>query len=365
MAKKLPKQVQAQIAESERLAQELELQNSGADTTEELHADESQSPETQQHSAQDQSFTAEQNEVQTLEAEGQEDVGATEGGQASEDYSKEEVEDPNSETFQKRWETLQGLYNSEKKTTSELVGRVTGLENMLAQLSSVRDQELEDEPNGNVQTNLVSDEEIDEYGSDLIDVMKRAARDAVKDEFDALAAENNKLKSMIGGVGQKVEQDDREKVYAELASKVDNWQTLNRSPAFLRWLDEIDVYAGEPRKSLLGRAFAANDATRVISFFKGFIDEHAAVSRAADDTSTEVAPAPSKTSLESLVSPGAGASGTADKTSDQGRMWKESEIGSFYESARKGKFKGRDDVYVATEKQIQAALSEGRILLGQ
>jgi hypothetical protein len=287
----------------------------------------------------------------------------------TEEPSAEEITDTG-EDYAHKYKTLQGMYNSEKRRAAELVGRIEGLESMLARLQEVRDtQAAAPEPVTETDKPLVTEEEIEEYGSDLISVMKRAAREAVQDEFEALKAENQSLKAVIGGVGQKQEMSEREKFYSTLKSEVPSWEKLNDEPGFLQWLDDEDVYAGEPRKALLHRAYEQNDANRVARFFTGYMNENAAVQDAtiqAQPQSTEKAAGKGKVSLESLAAPGIGNSGSADNTGQSsGQQWKESDIGAFYEASRQGAYKGREDEYRRTEQQIQAAMNEGRILLGQ
>ena len=195
--------------------------------------------------------------------------------------------------------------------------------------------------------------------------MKRAAQEAVAAEIDALRQENEKLKSVIGGVGQKVEQSGRERVTAYLDTHVEKWKELNTDPEFIQWLNQQDVYAGELRKSLLDRAFYANDAERVARFFKGYLDEVAAVSKAAQPETPPQPSARGKVPLESLASPGVGHSGTADTSPDQGQVWKESEIAAFYRDAQLGKFRKNPKEYEKIERSIQAAMHRNQILVGQ
>lgn len=349
----VPAQVRKQIEEADQIAKA-------------MYPEEQQEPEAEA----EQQPGDEQAEAQTTSE--QEQV-APEGGfgeapevveQVSDAEQASEPEEKNE--YEHKYKTLQGMYNSEKRRNDELNGRVQSLENMLAQMQQLRQAAAEEagEQVREKPASLLSDEEIEDYGSDLIDVMKRAAREAVKDEIEGLKAENAKLKAMAGDIGQKLEEDERSKVYKALDAKVENWEEINRSEAFLDWLEEEDVYAGAPRKNLLNRAFMANDATRVVKFFKGFLNETAAVSPPPAGQ-PEPAPTKKKVPLESLAAPGVGASGSADNTSNQGRMWKESEIGAFYEAARKGAFKGREADYQRTERSIQAAMNEGRILVGQ
>ena len=293
-----------------------------------------------------------------------EEIGEESEPETAEQAQVSEQEDEN--LLEHKYKTLQGMYNSEKRRNDEMSGRVQTLENMLAQMQQLRQAAEPESDAPQKPASLLSDEEIEDYGSDLIDVMKRAAREAVKDEIEELRAENAKLKSLAGDIGQKLEEDERDKVYTALDRQVPDWKDINQNPAFLDWLEQEDVYVGAPRKHLLNRAFMASDPKRVVQFFKGFLNETAAVNQgSAGETREEPRPRKGKVPLENLAAPGVGSSGSADKTSNQGRMWKESEIGAFYEDARKGKFKGREDAYRQTEQSIQAALTEGRILLGQ
>jgi chaperonin cofactor prefoldin len=345
----LPKQVRNQIEEAERIAKEIEtLQDNPP---------------------------AEQSEPEPVEdgvvEEVVEEVVEVEEPQGGEVEQPVAAEDENSETYKQRWSTLQGMMEAKTRETQELRERVASLEGMLSKLSEMKASEpaepepAKDEP----PKSLLKQEEIEDYGPDLIDVMKRAAREAVADEIRELRAENTSLKQLVGGVGQKLETNDRQAFYAKLDTVVDSWRSLNRDPEFLSWLSQQDVYAGETRQSLLGRAFEANDVNRVASFFKGYLKETAAVAEATSEgqpPKQATVPSSGKVPLDTLAAPGANNSGSADNTSQRsGRMWKESEIGAFYEDARKGKFKGRDAEYRRTENQIQAALSQGRILLGQ
>lgn len=358
----LPKQVRDQIAEAERISEEIEKAKAGEVTPVEEPAEEVDAP-------QDVTFDADQSVVEEhgfaeddVEPSAEEPTGEVVETQPA-------PEDPNSDTFEQRWRTLQGKYNAEVRKTAELAGRVSTLEGMLAQLQERAIQQPEpQQQEPQVPETLVSQEEIDDYGSDLIDVMKRAAKEAVKDELDGLRAENDSLKAQIGGVGKKIELDDRTRLFARLDSELDGWRDTNVDPEFLGWLEQMDLYSGEPRKVLLNHAFENNDFDRVSTFFRGYLGEVAAVSRAAQPTEPQPQPKPNgkgKVPLESLVAPGVGHSGSADSTKDQGRIWKESDIGNFYADARKGAFRGREDEYRRIEQEIQQAMNEGRIVPGQ
>lgn len=368
MGKALPKQVQDQIDEADRIAAEIEAEITGENPQLSVVEDEAPAPEEGAPEPVEKGLNFEadppiSDEIDTTNIETPE----------PEPIAELETD----ENFEHKYKTLQGMYNSEKRNNAELVGRVQALEGMLANLQNIKGQQVEivetpaETPDiGEKAASLLTPEEIEAYGPDMIDVVKRAATEAVAGEMATLRKENEQLKSVVGDTAQKQELSARERLYETLTGEVSNWRQVNSHPDFLDWLGQIDVYSGIPRRQMLNRAFEQNDANRVIQFFKGFLKENAALQPAANEEvtlgdSAPAEPVPPKVSLESLASPGLGASGGADNISETGRMWKESEIGKFYEDARKGMYKNRTDDYKATELEIQAALSGGRILVGQ
>ena len=359
MGKALPKQVQDQIDEADRIAAEIEAAQVG------------DNPE----------LTVVENEPPTdvpldaglsLEAE-QPQAGEIDTTNLNTPEPEPLAELAPDENFEHKYKTLQGMYNSEKRLNDSLQGRVDSLENILAGLQAAREVPAPEPSAASAEViadSLLTEQEITDYGPDMIDVVKRAAREAVSGELATLREENAQLKAVVGNVGNQQELDVRGRLYANLTTAVPNWKQVNKHPDFLDWLSQVDVYAGVPRNQMLSRAFETNDTERVIQFFKGFLSENAALQPAANaeapDVTPDIEPAGQpRVTLESLASPGLGHGGGADNISETGRMWKESEIGAFYEDARKGKFKGRQDDYKATENEIQAALTEGRILVGQ
>ena len=365
----LPQQVRDQIAEADRIAKEIF-------TPEE--------PDDKPEAAANEAEAAEQPETPVVEkvvAEKPAEVVEEKPEPVAEEKPEAppvvEEEDPNSETYKQRWKTQQGMMQAEARKNRELMDRVNTLETMLSRLQELHASAppaQEPAPQPEKPQSALTAEDVEDYGSDLIEVMKKAAQDAVKADLESLRKENTELKQLLGGVGQKVEMSEKDQFFAQLGTKVDNWEHLNKDPQFNAWLDEVDVYAGSPRRGMLMNAFQANDVERVARFFQGFMNETAAVAEVASGQQptpqAQPTPAPTqgsgKVPLDSLAAPGVGSSGSADNTSQSsGRMWKESEIAAFYEDSRKGAYKGREAEYKKAERQIQAALTKGNILLGQ
>lgn len=209
---------------------------------------------------------------------------------------------------------------------------------------------------------LLKPQEIADYGEDLIDVMKRAAREAVSGELTKLERENKRLHEQLSLVQNGVTQQARTGVYGVLQDKVPNWQELNTDPEFLHWLEQRDIYSGVPRGQLLREAFEDNDSARVVAFFESFVKERQTVT---PDQAPQAQPAQQgrqpAVAMDTMVAPGKPRGGAAQAQENQKRVWTQAEIHAFYQNVHKGKYRGREKDQRAIEQDIIAATKEGRI----
>jgi hypothetical protein len=208
---------------------------------------------------------------------------------------------------------------------------------------------------------LLKPEEIADYGADLIDVMKRAAREAVQGEINKVKQENKQLREELGSFQQGMAQKARDDIYGTLLSEVPNWQEINTDKDFLQWLEERDLFSGQPRGALLQEAFEHNDAARVVAFFKGFLRERKTVE--PDQTAppqAQPSAQPAQT-LDTMVAPGKPRGGAASSQGDQKRMWSQAQIHAFYQEVHHGKYRGKEKEQRAIEQDIIAATKEGRV----
>lgn len=282
--------------------------------------------------------------------------------------------------WETKYKTLQGKYNAEVPRLTNQVReqgemlrnmheQLTATQNLLASLSSQQQTPQASATPPAAAKRLVTDEEIKTFGPDLFDFIKRAAAESV------LPAVDSRVDARIAPVTQKVEQvastaattaqrtakNDRNSVLALLAAEVPKWAEQNEDPAFLEWLDQTDPYSGHPRGALLEQAFKAYDGPRVVAFFRGYLNENAALNPPQPSPAAGAAPKPQK-ELADFVAPGAPKTGAAVAPDGSGkRVWTRAEIGRFYEDARAGKYRTKMDEYTRTEKDIFAAQREGRV----
>jgi hypothetical protein len=109
----------------------------------------------------------------------------------------------------------------------------------------------------------VTQDDVDNYGPDLIDVAGRAAMTALAPHLQNLQHENADLRQRLASQAHNA-------MTAALYAKVPGWRETYAAPRFLHWFNSLDPYSGRPRSQLLSEAVQAGNAQRVIAFYLGF-----------------------------------------------------------------------------------------------
>lgn len=247
------------------------------------------------------------------------------------------------ETWQKRYQTLQGMFNAE---VPRLNSQVKELQQQLqAVLAKSQEPAKAPEP----QQKLVTEKDVEAYGGELLDVIKRQAVEAVQADLAKLQAENAELRKQLGGVAEKQGHVDRRAYFAELAAAVPDYEALNTDQGFLAWLSEVDPVSGLNRQTFLNAAYENLDAQRTAAVFSTYKQTlaKAPISQAAQELQRQVAPGTSRASSPTTQPTG------ADK------IWSMAEIERFYVDVSKGKYE-RDEA-TRIEAEIDAAVAAGRL----
>jgi hypothetical protein len=271
------------------------------------------------------------------------------------------VTPPQSPPTEGQWEhrylSMKGRYESSQQTNGVLQEQLQELGNELIrtqQLLSPNTQSNSPQPTAP----LLTDEDRSNYGPDLLDVVQRAALEAVAPKISALEAENAKLR-------QSTVKTDRQRIYQFLAQSLPNWEAINTSPRFLQWLALRDVYSGGIRSQMLKTAFQAADAPRVLAFFNGFLAEEAATgndSTGSQPQPQETAPRQAAVALETLAAPGRARPATGDSQVPVDKpTFTRKQIADFYIDVRRGVYAGRDQDKARDEQRIFAAQRDGRV----
>lgn len=259
-------------------------------------------------------------------------------------------------------------YNSMYGRNQALQRTIGSMEEQMRQLAAelVRTQALISQPYTQApqatrtsHTNLITDEDRQSYGDELIDLVRRAAQDTVSPELEALRAENQRLTQRVTSTGKR-------ELFATLDGAIPNWRAVNTSMQFKSWLTLRNVYTGQIRQEMLKAAVDGAEAPKVIALFKDFLAEAAATGQSAPAAQAEqqVQPAPRAPALDlgSLAAPGRArpASGDSQVPSEKPN-YSRAQISKFYDDKRRGLYAGRDAEVQAFEADLTAAQREGRI----
>lgn len=263
----------------------------------------------------------------------------------------------NEDTYEQRWRTLQGMYNAEvprlHSQNRELAARVNELEKLLSSLNTQQPSQASVEK-------LITDKDVEEYG-DSIDVMRRVSREEAAAYQSRINQLEQLVRNMQASVLPKVEQlSQRQAVsaeqvfWSELNSYVPDWRSINESQDFQSWLLEVDPLTGMARQTYLEDAQRNLDARRVANFFTSW----------SGNSGQSVAHSNRKasaTQLEKQVAPGKGKATSAAPVAAQ-VTYSPTDIKTFFDEVRAGRYKGREAERDRIERDIFAAQREGRIV---
>ena len=267
---------------------------------------------------------------------------------------------PEPPNFEHQYNSMKGRYDASQRTIGSLQEQMSQMGDELMRVQQVlTNPNINRNPSlpGNIQPAYITDEDVKNYGPDLIDLQKRAAREALEPTLTALQEENRRL-------NQAVNQQRTQDIYERLDTGMPDWRQVNDDPRWRQWLRLRDFNSSPIRQEQLNRAMQAADAPRVLAFFKRFQDEEAATGQtsATQPPQPQTEPRVAAIPLTSLASPGRlnPAPGNT-QAPDSKPIWTHQEIKNFYNAVRTNYFSGRDADKTRIEADIFAAQKEGRV----
>jgi hypothetical protein len=251
---------------------------------------------------------------------------------------------------------LQGKYNAE---TSRLMGQTQAL---LEQNRQLLDQ-IQQRPAApapaprrpeDTFASAVTAQERTEYGEELLGIMAKIAAATTSEQVKTLQSEVERMRGQVQTSVKVANDTVMQNMWAQLDREVPNWKMINVSQEFVDWLAVEDIMSGTARNTGLVAAFNAGNASRVIGIFKRFIEEDA---RSRSTSPSSVAP---QVNRETLIAPGRGSGSAAPAGTSSGRSFTEQEIDDFYSRVQRKRISPEEKA--STEKEINAAVAEGRVI---
>ena len=266
--------------------------------------------------------------------------------------------------------SLQGRYSKTDEENRRMAQQVSDLNRLLA---SVQTAPPPQEGQGGGQGNgsgvkfptpngqrRISQKEEEEFGKEFIDVVGRRAMEVQEATLHPVLSQLEQkiraLEGQLGGVRQVQHTDAQERIWQILDRDIPNWQQINSSQEFVRWLQIPDALSGVRRYDMLDEAFKTQQVGRVEAFFRSFLTEYSP----QPGYTNGGRPSNQQVDLMSLAAPGRAKAGQTSVTNEK-PTYSVSDIKQFYHDKTFGKYKGREADMQAIENDIFAAQRDGRI----
>lgn len=251
------------------------------------------------------------------------------------------------EKWEQKYKTLKGMYDAE---VPRLHADLRDLKAQVDNLRKASETKPVEPAKPAAAEKLVTDADVEAFGSDLIEVQRKVAREVAAEfrgELDAMRAENEKLREQLTSTGTQVSEASFEQ---RLYRMVPDFEAVNADPKWIAWLNEVDPLLRAPRSSVAQQAFNRGDAEGVAHYVAMFKKSVAPVEPTADKT----------TELELQIQPNRSATSTPP-TSQKGKVYTNADIEKMFRKATDLSVKGRSDEAKKLEAEIDAAFMEGRV----
>lgn len=284
------------------------------------------------------------------------------------------LQEPQDEaTWERKFKSLNGRTEAEMRRSREAI---TQLSQRLEQIE--RENQLlknaAPQQNGHMEVQpLVTEQEINDYGPEFVDVMRRVAAETA----GPLQQEIQTLRGQLGYVQQETGNAFLNRMNSTLEGMIPNWADLNRDSRFIQWSQLPDIFSGGIRKQLMQDAWNSGDPHRVAAFFQAFLQEEAATNpqgqagqrssppsrMVVSDTPMDPRTSGTPLDLASLAAPGRAHS--AGGTPAEKPVYTAADITQFYIDVKLGRYRGHEQRQAAIDHDIMLAQREGRIIPDQ
>lgn len=267
------------------------------------------------------------------------------------------------ETWEQRARSAEGRMAQLARANQDLVGRFGELENALAALRAAG--AAPPAPAPEPLPRLITPEEETEYGTEMLTVVGKRAREEIAPEIVQLRGELANLKGRLDGTVQLVQGGRVMGMYELLDSKIPNWRDVNQSPQFKDWLSVRDPFSGRTRSEMLLEAHGRQDGQRVLNFFQGYAEAAGLPQTPPAPVATTPPPSgqPVAPTLEDFAAPGRARSAPQSPMPPEKPVYTSASIARFFHDKLQGKWKGRENDAALIEQDIFAAQHEGRIIV--
>lgn len=264
-----------------------------------------------------------------------------------EEKSKKPDEDV--EIWKQKYRTLQGMYDKEVPSLHQ---QIRELKQSVEALSAAK-AETEAKAKES-RKNLVTEEDEETFGRDLIEVQRKVAREVAaefEDELAKLRSDNEALREMLEGTSGQVRQGN---FRTELLRLVPDFEMVDSDPEWIKWLDTVDPILRAPRRTLASRAYENGDAQAVAHYVNLFRAEQAPVEQEPAKKQAK------QQELERQIQPSRKAT-SVNPESGKGKLYSSADISEMFKRIVKLNNSGRFEEANKLEAEIDSAYAQNRV----
>ena len=252
------------------------------------------------------------------------------------------------EKWEQKYKTLKGMYDAE---VPRLHAELRELKATVESLRKHAETKPVEPTKPAAQEKLVTDADVEAFGSDLIEVQRKVAREVAQEfraELETLKSENAELRKQIGETGTRVVEATFEQ---KLHRMVPDFEAINADPRWIAWLEEMDPMLRAPRKAMAQAAFNQGDAEGVAYYIGLFKQSVTPAEEPAPKVNQE---------LERQIQPNRSSPSTAQVPS-KGKTYTSAQIQNMFQKAAVLGGQGKHEEARRLEAEIDAAYMEGRV----
>jgi hypothetical protein len=357
----IPEQVQKELDRAEEFLKTEATPNEGAPTQGDQG---SKAPEQVGEDSPVATDVPESVETPTSTATQDADVSTIHQGREA-DTTQQSEESPELRLLRQQHSTLQGMFNSERRTHREsqeqLSAQVQELRTALGNVQQQAPQPQAEQPSAPAASLFTKDEE-EEYSPGFVSMMNRVIDQKLSPIYNGLNQVAQGPQQALGQMNRRVdqvaqtqEQQAQEGFFNNLASAVPDWEQINGNPKFNSWLQQVDPISGISTQVFLDDARDRLELGRVVSVFNTF-KQSLGVAGTVQDAQT----AASTSSLhEQAVVPTNRSAGNPQANAGQAKSYTRSDLTRLYADELGGKYKGKEDVFRERERELLQAINTG------
>lgn len=235
--------------------------------------------------------------------------------------------------WEQRYRSLNGMIQSRDR-------QIQQLHDLLAQMQQAKAEAPAQEAKSD---SFLTPEDEEQYGADLVDMAKRAARQENAQLIEQLQGKIAQLENQLSGVSQATEASVRDRFESKLDRATNGeWRSIDADPKFIEWLK-----ASQARYRVFVEGVREQDVSVVADFFQQYATMQQPAKSAANKTRSQ---------LERQVAPGKSKATGTPQVQDK-KQWTRTEIALVY--ANKKQYS--QDEFNKLERDIAAAQREGRV----